>query len=137
MDLICKFLFQSGIPSKATQIGVIYEDFKSLTMSSPSFSKSIKHAIIMQEKSGLMEKWPWTSKKSTKGLLKNEEVNLNYAMLSQCKNVIEHYSWSIDSYLSMTHHKPSSLNLQCLSSCSNLVSIPKNLRYNYFKTGAD
>ena len=30
----------------------------------------------------------------------------------------------------MTHHKPSSLNnLQCQSSCSNLVSIPQNLIY--------
>ena len=72
-------------------------------------------------KSGL-----WISKKSTKGLLTNPGY-LNYAMLSQCKNVIEHFSCDIDSYLSMTHHKLSSLNLQCLSSCSNLVSIPKNL----------
>ena len=66
LDLIGKFWFQSGIPSKATQIGVIYEDFKSLTMSSPSFSKSIKHAIIMQEKSGLMEKWPLDIKEEHK-----------------------------------------------------------------------
>ena len=57
---------------------------------SPSFAKSVNNAIIMQEKSGLMEKWPdWTSKKSRKGLLANPG-NLNYAMLSQCKNVIEH-----------------------------------------------
>lgn len=52
----------------------------------------------------------WTPKKSTKGLLTNP--------------------WGIDSYFSMTHHKPSSLNnLQCQSSCSNLVSIQKNLIY--------
>ena len=58
-------------------------------MSSHSFAKFVKHAIIMQEKSGL-----WMPKKSTKGLLTNPG-NLNYAMLSQCKNVIEHYSWAL------------------------------------------
>ena len=47
VDLISKCLFQSRIPSKAIQIGVIYED---LTMSIPSFAKYFKHAIIMQEK---------------------------------------------------------------------------------------
>jgi len=62
----CKFLFQSGIPSKAIQIGVIYEDFKRLTMSSPSFPRSIKRAIITQEKSGLMEKWPLDTKEEHK-----------------------------------------------------------------------
>ena len=39
--------------------------------------------------------------------------------------MIGHYSQSIDSYLSMTHHKLISLDLQCLTSCSNLLSLPK------------
>ena len=69
--ILMKISLQSGIPSKAIQIGVIYEDFKRLTMSSPSFAKSVKHTMIMQEKSGLMEKWPLDTKESTKGLLTN------------------------------------------------------------------
>ena len=49
--------------------------------------------------------------------------NLNNALLLQCKNVIGHYSWSIDSYLSMT--RIYSLDLQCLTSCCNVVSLQK------------
>ena len=45
------------------------------------------------------------------------------------------YSCSIDSFLSMTHCKLNSLDLQCLTSCSNLVSLPK-IRIR-FKTEAD
>ena len=106
-------------------------------MSSPSFTKFVKHAIIMQEKSGLMEKWPLDTKEEHKRTTdKFREFELCNAPTMQ--NVTEPYSWGIDSYLSITHHKPSSLNnLQCQSSCSNLVSIPKKLIYNYFKTGAD
>ena len=48
------------------QIVVIYEDFKRLTMSSPSFAKSVKRAIITQEKSGLMEEWPLDTKEEHK-----------------------------------------------------------------------
>ena len=39
--------------------------------------------------------------------------------------MIDHCSWSIDSYLSMTRHKLNSLNLPRVTSCSNLVSLPK------------
>ena len=35
-------------------------------MSIPSFAKSVKHAIIMQEKSDLMEKWPLNIKEEHK-----------------------------------------------------------------------
>ena len=45
------------------------------------------------------------------------------------------YSCSIDSFLSMTHCKLNSLDLQCLTSCSNLVSLPKICIH--FKTEAD
>ena len=92
------FISKWNPQQSSTNLG-IYEDFKRLTMSSHSFAKFVKHAIIMQEKSGL-----WMPKKSTKGLLTNPG-NLNYAMLSQCKNVIEHYSWALTANLSMTHHK--------------------------------
>ena len=81
------FISKWNPQQSSTNLG-IYEDFKRLTMSSHSFAMFVKHAIIMQEKSGL-----WMPKKSTKGLLTNPG-NLNYAMLSQCKNVIEHYSWA-------------------------------------------
>ena len=41
--------------------------------------------------------------------------------------MIGHYSRNIDSNLSVTHHKltGNSLDLQCLTSCSNLLSLPK------------
>ena len=35
-------------------------------MSIPTFTKSVKHAIIMQEKSDLMEKWPLDTKEEHK-----------------------------------------------------------------------
>ena len=71
-------------PSKAIQIGVIYEDFKRLTMSSPSFAKSVKYAIIMQEKSGLMEKWPLDTKEEHKRTTdKSREFELCDALTMQ------------------------------------------------------
>ena len=69
------FISKWNPQQSSTNLG-IYEDFKRLTMSSHSFAKFVKHAIIMQEKSGL-----WMPKKSTKGLLTNPG-NLNYAICS-------------------------------------------------------
>ena len=94
---------------------------------SPSFSQSVECAIITSAR----EKWPHEKGVSEcqrrawrEGLL-TKPGNLNYALLSQCKNVIGHYSWGINSYLSMTHQILNSHDLQCLTSCSNLVSFPK------------
>ena len=67
----------------------------------------------------------WMPRRAQKEGLPTKPGNLNYTLPSKCKNVIGHYSQSIESYLSMTHHKLKSLNLQCLTSCSNLVSPPK------------
>ena len=81
------------------------------------------------------EKWPHgkvasgCQRRAQKEGLPRKSGNLKYVLLSQCKNVLGHYSWGINRYLPMTYHKLKSLNLQCLSSCSILVSIPKNLIY--------
>ena len=64
-----------------------------------------------------MEKWPPDTKRTDKA----REFELCIALTNNlCKNVIHHYSRSIDIYLSVTHHK-----LNSLTSYSNLVSLPK------------
>ena len=64
-----------------------------------------------------MEKWPSDTKRTDKA----REFELCIALTNNlCKNVIHHYSRSLDIYLSVTHHK-----LNSLTSYSNLVSLPK------------
>ena len=64
-----------------------------------------------------MEKWPPDAKRTDKA----REFELCIALTNNlCKNVIHHYSRSLNIYLSVTHHK-----LNSLTSYSNLVSLPK------------